>query len=109
MFEVGDEAASAGFVGPDQVPSYFSDTSPRITPGMSAAVKRTRAGRCPGRRTLTDLSDLASFATIGMTVTGLPALNSIRSVVAAPPGIRASADLPLRGFASRFKNNYPVP
>lgn len=37
-----------------------------------------------------------------MTVTGLPALNSIRSVVAAPPGIVTSADLPLRSFAGRF-------
>ncbi|WP_040795133.1 NAD(P)H-dependent amine dehydrogenase family protein [Nocardia higoensis] len=49
-----------------------------------------------------DLSDPASFASIGMTVTGLPALNSIRSVVAAPPGIVTSADLPLRAFAGRF-------
>ena len=36
------------------------------------------------------------------TVTGMPALNAIRSVVAAPPGILTSADLPLRGFAGRF-------
>ena len=36
------------------------------------------------------------------TVTGLPALNSIRAVVAAPPGIVTSADLPLRAFAGRF-------
>ncbi|WP_207843667.1 NAD(P)H-dependent amine dehydrogenase family protein [Williamsia soli] len=50
-----------------------------------------------------DLSDPANFASIGMTVTGLPALNSIRSVVAARPGIITSADLPLRGFAGRFK------
>ncbi|ROZ88610.1 dihydrodipicolinate reductase [Gordonia sp. OPL2] len=50
-----------------------------------------------------DLSNPDSFASIGMTVTGLPALNSIRSVVAAPPGILTSADLPLRGFAGRFK------
>jgi 4-hydroxy-tetrahydrodipicolinate reductase len=50
-----------------------------------------------------DLSDPASFASIGMTVTGLPALNSIKSVMAAPPGLLTSADLPLRGFAGRFK------
>ncbi|GAC70881.1 NAD(P)H-dependent amine dehydrogenase family protein [Gordonia soli] len=49
-----------------------------------------------------DLSDPANFASIGMTVTGLPALNAIRSVVDAPPGIITSADLPLRAFAGRF-------
>jgi 4-hydroxy-tetrahydrodipicolinate reductase len=38
-----------------------------------------------------------------MTVTGLPALNAIRAVVDAPPGLLTSADLPLRGFAGRFK------
>jgi 4-hydroxy-tetrahydrodipicolinate reductase len=38
-----------------------------------------------------------------MTVTGMPALNSIESVVAAPPGLLTSADLPLRGFGGRFK------
>jgi 4-hydroxy-tetrahydrodipicolinate reductase len=50
-----------------------------------------------------DLSDPADFASIGMTVTGMPALHAIRSVVAAPPGIVTSADLPLRAFAGRFK------
>jgi 4-hydroxy-tetrahydrodipicolinate reductase len=50
-----------------------------------------------------DLSDPTSFASIGMTVTGLPALNAIKSVVAARPGLLTSADLPLRGFAGRFK------
>ncbi|HNP56323.1 MAG TPA: dihydrodipicolinate reductase [Gordonia sp. (in: high G+C Gram-positive bacteria)] len=50
-----------------------------------------------------DLSNPESFASIGMTVTGLPALNSIRAVVAAPPGIVTSNDLPLRAFAGRFK------
>jgi 4-hydroxy-tetrahydrodipicolinate reductase len=38
-----------------------------------------------------------------MTVTGMPALHSIKSVVAARPGLMTSADLPLRGFAGRFK------
>jgi 4-hydroxy-tetrahydrodipicolinate reductase len=33
----------------------------------------------------------------------MPALAAIRSVVAAPSGIVTSADLPLRGFAGRFK------
>jgi 4-hydroxy-tetrahydrodipicolinate reductase len=51
----------------------------------------------------TDLSNPESFASIGMTVTGMPALNAIRVVVAAPPGLLTSADLPLRGFAGRFK------
>ena len=50
-----------------------------------------------------DLSDPAQFASIGMTVTGMPALHAIRSVVAAPPGIVTSADLPLLDFAGRFK------
>jgi 4-hydroxy-tetrahydrodipicolinate reductase len=50
-----------------------------------------------------DLSNPDNFASIGMTVTGLPALNSIAAVVAAPPGLLTSSDLPLRGFAGRFK------
>ncbi|GED97967.1 NAD(P)H-dependent amine dehydrogenase family protein [Gordonia crocea] len=50
-----------------------------------------------------DLSNPENFASIGMTVTGLPALNSLRSVVAAAPGIVTSNDLPLRAFAGRFK------
>jgi len=50
-----------------------------------------------------DLSDPSDFASIGMTVTGMPALHAIRSVVAAPPGIVTSADLPLRAFAGRFR------
>jgi 4-hydroxy-tetrahydrodipicolinate reductase len=52
-----------------------------------------------------DLSDADDFASIGMTVTGLPALNAIRAVVAAPPGVVTSADLPLRAFAGRFKTS----
>ena len=50
----------------------------------------------------TDFSSVDAFAAIGMTVTGLPALNAIRAVVDAPPGIITSADLPLRAFAGRF-------
>lgn len=50
-----------------------------------------------------DLSDPANFASIGMTVTGMPALHAIRSVVAAAPGLMTSADLPLRAFAGRLR------
>jgi 4-hydroxy-tetrahydrodipicolinate reductase len=50
----------------------------------------------------TDFSSPDSFAKIGMTVTGMPALNAIRAVVDAAPGIVTSADLPLRAFAGRF-------
>ena len=49
------------------------------------------------------LDDPSDFASIGMTVTGLPAINSIRSVHEARPGIITSADLPLRAFAGRFR------
>jgi 4-hydroxy-tetrahydrodipicolinate reductase len=38
-----------------------------------------------------------------MTVTGMPALSAISSVVTAAPGLITSADLPLRGFAGRFR------
>ncbi len=50
-----------------------------------------------------DLSNVDNFAKIGMTVTGMPPLNALRSVVAARPGIITSNDLPLRAFAGRFK------
>ena len=50
----------------------------------------------------TDFSSPAAFASVGMTVTGMPALNAIRTVVEAPAGIITSADLPLRTFAGRF-------
>jgi 4-hydroxy-tetrahydrodipicolinate reductase len=46
--------------------------------------------------------DARTFASIGMTITGLPALNSIGAVCDAPPGLVTSADLPLRAFAGRF-------
>lgn len=51
----------------------------------------------------TDFSSPEAFASVGMTVTGMPALNAIRSVVEAPPGCLTSADLPLRTFAGRFR------
>jgi len=50
----------------------------------------------------TDFSSPEAFASVGMTITGMPALNAVASVVAAPPGVVTSADLPLRGFAGRF-------
>ena len=42
------------------------------------------------------------FASLGMTLTGMPALNAMRYIVDAPPGMLTSSDLPLRAFASRF-------
>ena len=42
------------------------------------------------------------FASLGMTITGMPALNAMRAVVEARPGLLTSADLPLRAFAGRF-------
>jgi 4-hydroxy-tetrahydrodipicolinate reductase len=50
-----------------------------------------------------DIYSPEAVASIGMTITGLPALNAIRTVVEAPPGLLTSADVPLRGFAGRFK------
>ncbi len=50
----------------------------------------------------TDFSSAEAFAAVGMTITGMPALNAIRRVVEAAPGIVTSADLPLRTFAGRF-------
>lgn len=49
-----------------------------------------------------DFTSVEAFAAIGMTVTGMPALNAIRAVVDAPAGIVTSADLPLRAFAGHF-------
>jgi 4-hydroxy-tetrahydrodipicolinate reductase len=50
----------------------------------------------------TDFSSSEAFASVGMTITGMPALNAIRAVVEADPGCVTSADLPLRAFAGRF-------
>ena len=47
------------------------------------------------------------FASLGMTITGMPALNAMRSVCEAKPGLLTSADLPLRAFASRFHDPAP--
>jgi 4-hydroxy-tetrahydrodipicolinate reductase len=47
--------------------------------------------------------DPDNYASLAMTITGMPALNAIKAVVAARPGLITSADLPLRGFAGRFK------
>jgi len=49
-----------------------------------------------------DWSDPAYMASIGMTITGMPALNAVRAVCDAKPGLMTSADLPLRAFAGRF-------
>ena len=48
------------------------------------------------------------FASLGMTITGMPALNAMRSVCEAKPGLLTSADLPLRAFAGRF-HSQPTP
>jgi 4-hydroxy-tetrahydrodipicolinate reductase len=51
----------------------------------------------------TDFSTPEALASVGMTVTGMPALNSLRAVVDARPGCITSADLPLRAFAGSFE------
>ncbi|KUI29298.1 dihydrodipicolinate reductase [Mycobacterium sp. GA-2829] len=51
----------------------------------------------------TDFSSPEALASVGMTVTGLPALNSIRAVVEARPGCITGADLPLRALAGSFE------
>ena len=48
------------------------------------------------------LMDTDYFASLGMTITGMPALNAMRAVCDAAPGMVTSADLPLRAFAGRF-------
>jgi len=47
------------------------------------------------------------FASVGMTITGMPALNAMRSVCEAKPGLLTSVDLPLRAFAARFHDTAP--
>jgi len=48
------------------------------------------------------LMDAQYFASLGMTLTGMPALHAMQAVCDAPPGLLTSADLPLRAFAGRF-------
>ncbi len=55
------------------------------------------------------LMDAEYFASLGMTITGMPALNAMRAVCEAPPGMLTSADLPLRAFASRFRGSAAGP
>lgn len=42
-----------------------------------------------------EAKSFADFMVLGMIMTGLPAVNAIPAVCAAPPGIRTYADLPL--------------
>ena len=51
----------------------------------------------------TDFTDPRQLAAMGMSVTGMPALNAIAAVVVASPGVITSRDLPLSAFAGRFK------
>jgi 4-hydroxy-tetrahydrodipicolinate reductase len=62
----------------------------------------------PATGTPNSLMDADYFASLGMTLTGMPALNAMRSVCEAAPGLLTSADLPLRAFASRFHGTSPA-
>jgi 4-hydroxy-tetrahydrodipicolinate reductase len=55
-----------------------------------------------------DWSDPAYMASIGMTITGMPALNAVGPVCDAKPGLITSADLPLRAFAGRFHGDFSM-
>jgi 4-hydroxy-tetrahydrodipicolinate reductase len=59
----------------------------------------------PASGTPHSLMNADYFASLGMTITGMPALNAMRSVCEAKPGLLTSADLPLRAFASRFRGS----
>jgi 4-hydroxy-tetrahydrodipicolinate reductase len=50
-----------------------------------------------------ELSDPANFASIRNDRHGDAALAAIAGLLAAPSGLMTSADLPLRGFAGRFR------
>ncbi|MGH0032072.1 MAG: dihydrodipicolinate reductase [Myxococcota bacterium] len=56
----------------------------------------------PASGTPSELMDADYFASLGMTITGMPALNAMRYVCEKGRGLLTSADLPLRAFASRF-------
>jgi 4-hydroxy-tetrahydrodipicolinate reductase len=56
----------------------------------------------PGTGTPRGAMSTDYFASLGMTLTGMPALNAMRAVCDAKPGLLTSADLPLRAFAGRF-------
>lgn len=62
----------------------------------------------PETGTPNSLMDADYFASIGMTITGMPALNAMRAVCEAEPGLLTSADLPLRAFAGRFHGTAPA-
>ena len=56
-----------------------------------------------------DLATLATLTTadihsIGMLITGLPVVNAVPAVVAAEPGIRTYADLPVITSAGRVRS-----
>jgi 4-hydroxy-tetrahydrodipicolinate reductase len=59
----------------------------------------------PATGTPHTLMNAEYFASLGMTITGMPALNAMRFVCETKPGLLTSADLPLRAFASRFHDS----
>jgi 4-hydroxy-tetrahydrodipicolinate reductase len=63
----------------------------------------------PASGTPADLMNAEYFASIGMTLTGMPALHAMRAVHEARPGLITSADLPLRAFAGRLQDGRRTP
>jgi 4-hydroxy-tetrahydrodipicolinate reductase len=57
----------------------------------------------PATGTPHSLMDAEYFASLGMTLTGMPALHAMRTVCQSTPGLKTSADLPLRAFSGRFQ------
>ena len=68
-----------------------------IVPGL------LETGTPPGRMTP------EYFASLGIELTGMPALHANRSICDAPPGLLTSVDLPLRAFAGRFRGRSTAP